>query len=129
MTTSPAPAGVPAAAIPGPRPRPVIGNALDIDRKHAVESAIKLAREYGPIYRLVVPGAGPRYVVSGASLVEELCDEKRFDKPVTGGLSAVRRDPVSTGLLRPTPATRCGCGHTTSCCRTSASRPCATTTR
>ncbi len=102
MTTSPSdrePGGVPAQAIPGPRPRPVVGNALDIDRKHAVEAAIKLAREYGPIYRLVVPGGGPRYVVSGADLVEEVCDERRFDKLVTGGLSAVRRDPVSTGLF------------------------------
>ena len=28
-----------------------------------------------------------------------MCDERRFDKLVTGGLSAVRRDPVSTGLF------------------------------
>ncbi len=95
----PLPAGVTAQAIPGPRPRPVVGNALDIDRKRAVQSAIKLAREYGPVYRLVVPGGDPRYVVSGADLVEEVCDERRFDKLVTGGLSAVRRDPVSTGLF------------------------------
>ena len=102
MTTQPSPplsAGVTAQAIPGPRPRPVVGNALDIDRKRAVQSAIKLAREYGPVYRLVVPGGDPRYVVSGADLVEEVCDEQRFDKLVTGGLSAVRRDPVSTGLF------------------------------
>jgi cytochrome P450 / NADPH-cytochrome P450 reductase len=88
-----------AGAIPGPRPRPVIGNGLDVDRKHAVESAIKLAREYGPIYRLVVPGGRTRYVVSGAGLVEEVCDEQRFDKLVTGGLAEVRRDPVNTGLF------------------------------
>jgi cytochrome P450 / NADPH-cytochrome P450 reductase len=60
---------------------------------------MKLAREYGPIYRLAVPGGPPRYVVSGADLVEEVCDEKRFDKLVSGGLSAVRRDPVNTGLF------------------------------
>ena len=95
----PLPAGTPVQAIPGPRPRPLAGNALDIDRKHAVEGAIKLAREYGPVYRLVIPGAGARYVVSGADLVEEVCDERRFDKLVTGGLSAVRRDRVSTGLF------------------------------
>src|SRR5271165_591722 len=103
MTTSPstrrsAAAGAAADAIPGPRPRPVIGNALDVSRKHAVESAIKLAREYGPIYRLKVPG-GHRYIVSGSDLVEELCDERRFDKLVTGGLSEVRRDPENTGLF------------------------------
>jgi len=92
-------ADLPADAVPGPRPRPVIGNALDINLKHAVEGAIKLARRYGPIYRLVVPGGGQRFVVSGADLVEELCDERRFDKLVTGGLSEVRREPVNTGLF------------------------------
>ena len=102
MTASPGTqrfADLSADAIPGPRPRPVIGNALDIDLKHAVEGAINLARQYGPIYRLVVPGGGRRFVVSGADLVEELCDERRFDKLVTGGLSEVRRDPVNTGLF------------------------------
>ena len=102
MTTSPSATrsagGASADAIPGPRPRPVIGNALDVSRKHAVESVIKLAREYGPIYRLKVPG-GDRYIVSGSDLVEEVCDERRFDKLVTGGLSEVRRDPVNTGLF------------------------------
>jgi cytochrome P450 / NADPH-cytochrome P450 reductase len=92
-------ASAPAGTIPGPRPRRVIGNALDIDRKHAVEGAIKLARQYGPIYRLTVPGGGDRYVVSGSDLVEEVCDERRFDKLVTGGLAEVRRDPVNTGLF------------------------------
>jgi cytochrome P450 / NADPH-cytochrome P450 reductase len=92
-------ADVPAEAIPGPQPRPVIGNALDIGRKSAVEDAIKLARRYGPIYQLVLPGGDRRYVVSGADLVEEVCDEQRFDKLVVGGLSAVRRDPVNTGLF------------------------------
>ena len=103
MTTSPPGAGRTAAAaaeaIPGPRPRPVIGNALDVGRKHAMEGAIRLARQYGPIYRLVLPGGDRRYLVSGAGLVEEVCDERRFDKLVAGGLSEVRRDPVNTGLF------------------------------
>jgi cytochrome P450 / NADPH-cytochrome P450 reductase len=95
----PSAADVSADIIPGPRPRPVIGNALDIGRKGAVETAMKLARQYGPIYRLVVPGGAIRYIVSGSDLVEELCDEQRFDKLVTGGLAEVRRDPVNTGLF------------------------------
>jgi cytochrome P450 / NADPH-cytochrome P450 reductase len=90
---------VSADVIPGPRPRPVIGNALDIGLKGAVEPAIKLARQYGPIYRLVLPGGDHRYIVSGSDLVEEVCDESRFDKLVTGGLSEVRRDPANTGLF------------------------------
>lgn len=90
--------GAPAGTIPGPRPLRVVGNALDIDRKHAMESAMKLARQYGPIYRLAVPG-GDRYIVSGSDLVEEVCDERRFDKLVTGGLAEVRRDLVNAGLF------------------------------
>ena len=95
----PSAADVSADVIPGPRPKPVIGNALDIGLKGAVEPAIKLARQYGPIYRLVLPGGDHRYIVSGSDLVEEVCDERRFDKLVTGGLSEVRRDPVNTGLF------------------------------
>ena len=45
--------------IPGPRPRPLIGNALDVDRDNAILGAMKLARQYGPIYQLVVPGRRP----------------------------------------------------------------------
>jgi len=85
----PSAADVSADVIPGPRPRPVIGNALDIGLKGAVEAAIKLARQYGPIYRLVLPGGAHRYIVSGSDLVEEVCDERRFDKLVTGGLAAM----------------------------------------
>jgi cytochrome P450 / NADPH-cytochrome P450 reductase len=88
-----------AGAIPGPRPRPLIGNALDVDRENAILGAMKLARQYGPIYRLVVPGGGSRYIVSGADLTEEVCDEQRFDKLITGGLAEVRRDPVNAGLF------------------------------
>ena len=95
----PSAADVSADVIPGPRPRPVIGNALDIGLKGAVEPAMKLARQYGPIYRLVLPGGDRRYIVSGSDLVEEVCDESRFDKLVTGGLSEVRRDPLNTGLF------------------------------
>jgi cytochrome P450 / NADPH-cytochrome P450 reductase len=85
--------------IPGPAPKPLIGNATDIDRENAIESVMDLARRYGPIYRLTIPGAGDRYIVSGRDLVEEVCDERRFDKLVTGGLSEVRSDPVSAGLF------------------------------
>ncbi len=85
--------------IPGPRPRPLIGNALDVDRDNAILGAMILSRRYGPIYQLVVPGGGVRYIVSGADLVEEVCDERRFDKLITGGLAEVRRDPVNAGLF------------------------------
>jgi cytochrome P450/NADPH-cytochrome P450 reductase len=85
--------------IPGPAPKPLIGNARDIDTTRTLESVIELARRFGPIFRLKVPGSADRIIVSGSDLVAEVCDSERFDKLVTGGLSEVRRDPASAGLF------------------------------
>jgi cytochrome P450/NADPH-cytochrome P450 reductase len=84
--------------LPGPRGLPVLGNVLNIDRKNPIEGFIAMAREYGPIFKLVVPG-GTRVFVSGPSLVEEVCDDARFDKKVAGGLSNVRKGGASNGLF------------------------------
>ena len=48
-----------------------------------------MAKELGPIFWLDMMGA-PIVVVSGADLVDELSDEKRFDKAVRGALRRVR---------------------------------------
>ncbi len=50
---------------------------------------MRIAREQGPIFWLDMMGT-PLVVVSGADLVAELCDEKRFDKAVRGSLRRVR---------------------------------------
>jgi cytochrome P450/NADPH-cytochrome P450 reductase len=47
------------------------------------------AREYLPIYWLDMRGK-PLVIVSGHELVDELCDESRFDKSVRGALRLVR---------------------------------------
>ena len=44
--------------IPHPPARPFVGNLFDLDANHPVESLMDLAREYGPIYRLDLPGGG-----------------------------------------------------------------------
>ena len=49
-----------------------------------------LARKYGPIYQLDLSGR-KLVVVSSHELVNELSDEKRFDKTVRGALKLVRR--------------------------------------
>lgn len=85
--------------IPGPAPKPLIGNMRDVDTAHTIESAMNLARRFGPIYRLKIPGSGERIIVSGPDLVAEVCDAQRFDKLVTGGLSEVRQDPETAGLF------------------------------
>jgi cytochrome P450/NADPH-cytochrome P450 reductase len=86
------------ADIPGPRGLPLLGNVFDIDSASPFESLMELARHYGPIYRLATPG-GDRLVVSGPDLVDELCDDTRFDKMVGGGLSNLRRGSIGSGLF------------------------------
>jgi cytochrome P450/NADPH-cytochrome P450 reductase len=84
--------------IPGPRGLPLLGNVLDIDTAHPFESLMRMADEWGPIFKLTTPG-GSRLVVSGAALVEEVCDEARFDKLVGGGLANLRKDSTDSGLF------------------------------
>jgi cytochrome P450 / NADPH-cytochrome P450 reductase len=42
--------------IPGPKPRPIVGNLLNIDQNKPIQSFMALAREYGPIFRLEFSG-------------------------------------------------------------------------
>ena len=84
--------------IPGPRGLPVVGNIFDIDSASPFESLMGMAREYGPIFRLSTP-AGARLIVSGAELVEEICDDSRFDKLVGGGLANLREGGAGSGLF------------------------------
>ena len=65
-------------------------------RQHAVagstapvQNLARLAKELGPIFWLDMMGA-PLVIVSGHDLVDELSDEKRFDKAVRGPLRRVR---------------------------------------
>jgi cytochrome P450 / NADPH-cytochrome P450 reductase len=85
-------------SIPGPRGLPLVGNIRDIDSHNPTEGMVKMAREYGPIFKLAFPGS-IRLFVSGLELVDEICDDERFDKKVGGGLAAFRGGPVTTGLF------------------------------
>src|SRR3954471_4101101 len=84
--------------IPGPRGLPVLGNARAFDVNAPFESLLRLADEFGPIYRLVVPG-GTRLIVTGPELMDELCDDARYDKKVTGGQAALRGAMGTSGLF------------------------------
>jgi cytochrome P450 / NADPH-cytochrome P450 reductase len=77
------------APIPHPPTKPVVGNMLSLDSTAPVQNLARLAKELGPIYWLDMMGA-PLVIVSGHDLVEELSDEKRFDKAVRGPLRRVR---------------------------------------
>ena len=75
--------------IPQPPTKPVVGNMLSLDSSAPVQHLTRLAKELGPIFWLDMMGA-PIVVVSGHDLVNELSDEKRFDKVVRGSLRRVR---------------------------------------
>jgi cytochrome P450/NADPH-cytochrome P450 reductase len=76
-----------------------VGNLFDLDSHHPMESMMALAREYGPIFRLAMPGGNSRIIVSGHELVDELCDESRFDKKLSVGLRTLASGPVGAGLF------------------------------
>src|ERR1700712_564456 len=75
--------------IPHPPKKPVVGNMLSLDSTAPVQHLARLSKELGPIFWLDMMGA-PLVIVSGHDLVDELSDEKRFDKAVRGSLRRVR---------------------------------------
>src|SRR6201987_2569421 len=77
------------APIPQPPTKPVVGNMLSLDSSAPVQNLTRLAKELGPIFWLGMMGA-PMVVAPRPGLVDELSDEKRFDKAVRGSLRRVR---------------------------------------
>lgn len=75
--------------IPMPDKMPLVGNMLSVDKDQPLQSLMQMTRELGPIMRMDMMGT-PLVVASGHDLVEELCDETRFDKAVRGSLRRVR---------------------------------------
>jgi cytochrome P450 / NADPH-cytochrome P450 reductase len=78
------------ARIPEPPETFLLGHLLTLSAETPVQDMWRLARELGPIYRLELRGRVV-IIVSGYDLVNEVCDEKRFDKSIRGGLRLVRR--------------------------------------
>lgn len=76
--------------IPGPPSRPVIGNFGSIDADRPIQSAVELAAEHGEIFRFELPGQSRTLFVSSYRLVDELCDESRFDKRIHLPLREIR---------------------------------------
>ncbi len=77
------------ARIPEPPETFLLGHLLTLSADNTVQDLIKLARDLGPIFRLEIRGR-VAIIVSGFELVDELSDEKRFDKAVRGALKIVR---------------------------------------
>lgn len=83
--------------VPQPRVRPLVGNVPDVGTETPVQGMVKLAQEYGPIFRLTFPSRS-MYVLSGYELVADACDQNRFDKFVHGPLQHIR-DFAGDGLF------------------------------
>ena len=87
----------PLEEIPMPPARPLVGNLFNLDMKGPTQSMVRLAREYGPIYRLRLP-AMDMVVVTDPKLTAELSDEELFPKCVHGSLVPLK-DIVGDGLF------------------------------
>ena len=72
--------------IPQPKGDPFIGNLRTVDGDAPVQGFMRLACIHGPIYQLDFSGS-PLIVVSSQALVDELCDESRFGKRVSGAIA------------------------------------------
>lgn len=86
--------------IPQPKPSPLLGNLPDIDIHAPVQSMMRLARLHGPIFRLSI-GARTVIILSSQALVDEVCDETRFEKRLHAALVNVR-DIGGDGLFTAT---------------------------
>ncbi|HEY0813166.1 MAG TPA: cytochrome P450 [Pseudonocardia sp.] len=84
--------------IPGPKGIPVLGNMFEIKQATLIQDLMKLTREWGPIFALHTP-TGPRYIVSGLDMVDDLCDDARFDKLVGLSQREFRKTHKSAGLF------------------------------
>lgn len=73
--------------IPGPRGLPFLGNMLDLMNDEAPLRAIEhLADIYGPVYQIQV-GGRRSIIVSSATVMKELMDEKRYIKTPSAALT------------------------------------------
>jgi len=82
--------------IPEPPGYPLIGNLGEFTTSPLADLK-RLADTYGPIFRLRLPGKSPIFAANNA-FVNELCDEKRFQKTLKSVLGTVR-EGVHDGLF------------------------------
>src|SRR3978361_2095785 len=75
--------------IPHPPKKPVVGNMLSLDPNAPVQHLVRLTKELGRIFCVHMMVARLS-IASGHDLIDELSDEKRFDKAVRGSLRRVR---------------------------------------
>lgn len=77
------------STIPRPPGIPILGNVFDVNPNETWNSLIRLAKEYGPIVKIKVLGKQIVFI-SSVELLEEICDQRRFRKCVTGPIVEMR---------------------------------------
>jgi cytochrome P450/NADPH-cytochrome P450 reductase len=75
--------------IPHPPTIPLVGNVLAIDPDDPIASIVNIMKQYGPIITLKFPKE-TIIAVGCQQYVQELCDQDRFIKNVSGALEEVR---------------------------------------
>ena len=83
--------------IPQPKGDPLIGNLRAVDSDAPMQAFMRLARMHGPIFQLDFFGK-PLVFAGSQELVNELCDEQRFDKRIHASLKNIR-DFAGDGLF------------------------------
>ncbi|HEY6882012.1 MAG TPA: cytochrome P450, partial [Polyangiales bacterium] len=80
----------PQQPIPQPPKAPVLGNLTQLDGDAPVQSLMQLSKRFGPIYQMEILRRNRMIVLSSQELVNEVCDEKRFDKAISAPLEYIR---------------------------------------
>ncbi|EFC41452.1 cytochrome p450 [Naegleria gruberi] len=75
--------------IPQPEPHFLVGNIFTVDKKNPFPSFIELAKKFDGIFKMNILGK-QLVVVYSQELVNELCDESRFEKALPPGLKHVK---------------------------------------
>lgn len=75
--------------IPSPPGLPLIGNLLDVQDEVPIRGLEHILDTYGDIAKLTFFG-NERIIIGSVSLLEELCDEKRFWKTPSDGLASLK---------------------------------------
>ena len=80
------------STIPGPKPLPVLGNMTNVSASKFSQNLLSISQDYKDtgIYRLVLPSS-TMLIVGSHDLVDELCDETRFEKRITHLMDEIRK--------------------------------------
>lgn len=77
-------------AIPEAPGYPIVGNLFDLDKNNVIGSIRDLMKDRGPILQVRV--MDKQFIFVGSQeLVHESCDQRRFEKVVTGQLEQLRK--------------------------------------